>query len=151
MSLEITELFQGDRTKRLVISYKEGSDFDLVLQQLQQNRQASKTNKGVSELIRTLVVATYGCEVFQHHPEVDSHQYERFCLEALGIISGYREVVKGYLSLLGAKVKSDEPRPTELDEPTSEKPAAQKSDDDLSTQQPKKLKKLSFIDSLLPK
>ena len=110
--------------------------------------QASKTNKGVSELIRTLVVATYGCEVFKHHPEVDSHQYERFCLEALGIISGYREVVKGYLSLLGAKVKSDEPHPTELDEPTSEKPAAQLDDDNLRT---KKTEKKLLLDSLLPK
>lgn len=99
MSLETTELFSGTKTKRLVVSYKEGSDFDLVLQQLQKNRKAGKTNQALSHLIRTLVIATNGCDVFKHHPDVDSVSYERFCLEALGLLSGYCSMVKGYLSL----------------------------------------------------
>ena len=103
MSLETTELFSGTKTKRLVVSYKEGSDFDLVLLSLQKNRKAGKTNQALSHLIRTLVIATYGCDVFKHHPDVDSTRYERFCLEALGILSGYCSMVKGYLSLSGAK------------------------------------------------
>ena len=107
MSLLITELFQGDGTKRLVISYKEGSDFDLVLKKLQSDSKADKSNKGISKLIRDLVVATHGCKVFQHHSEIDQKTFEQFCLEALGIISGYREIVRGYLSLQGA-VTADE-------------------------------------------
>jgi hypothetical protein len=107
MGLEITELFPGDGTKRLVISYKEGSDFDLVLQKLQSDSKAGKSNKGISKLIRDLVVATHGCKVFQHHSEIDQKMFEQFCLEALGIISGYREIVRGYLTLQGA-VTADE-------------------------------------------
>ena len=107
MSLSITELFQGNGTKRLVISYKEGSDFDLVLQKLQSDSKAGKSNKGISKLIRDLVVATHGCKVFQDHSEINRKMFEQFCLEALGIISGYREIVRGYLSLQGAVIADE--------------------------------------------
>ena len=33
--------------------------------------------------------------------------FEQFCLEALGLVSGYREIVQGYLSLQGAVVRDD--------------------------------------------
>ena len=99
MSLSITELFSGDGTKRLVISYKEGSDFDLVLQKLQLDYKTGKSNKGVSKTIRDLVVATHGCKVFQHHSEIDRKMFEQFCLEALGLIAGYQEVIRVSLIL----------------------------------------------------
>ena len=55
------------------ISYKDGcSDFYLVLQKLQSNSKASKSNKGISKLIRALVVATHGCKIFRNQEEVDS-------------------------------------------------------------------------------
>ena len=105
----------GEGTKKLVISYKDGSDFDLVLQKLQSDSRASKSNKGVSKLIRDLVVATHGCKIFRNHSEVDSPMFEQFCLEALGLVSGYREIVKGYLSLQGAVVTEDSEIGTDRD------------------------------------
>ena len=121
VSLSITELFPGDGTKRLVISYKEGSDFDLVLQKLQSDSKAGKSSKGISKLIRDLVVATHGCKVFRHHSEIDHKMFEQFCLEALGIISGYREMVRGYLSLQGAAIADEsESNQVQLDRSNSD-------------------------------
>ena len=61
----------------------------------------------ISKLIRDLVIATHGGKVFRHHSEIDPKMFEQFCLEALGIISGYREIVRGYLSLQGAVIADE--------------------------------------------
>lgn len=154
MSLEITQLFPGDGTKRLVISYKEGSDFDLVLQKLQSDSKTSQSNKGISKLIRTLVIATHGCKVFKHHPKVDNVKYEQFCLEALGVVSGYREIIRGYLSFLGATITEAHPTVDKSKQPSIEKAVDSSTlyDDTYNNKIKTKGKKdLSLINSLLPK
>lgn len=156
MSLKITSLFRGKGTKRLVVSYKEGSDFDLVLQQLHQEKQDGKNPTNISELVRTLVVATHGCEVFKSCPQVKPPQYERFCIEALGVISGYREVVRGYLSLLGARVTESESNVERLSSSTVSSPTTEESTKSSQSKSNRsetisKPRELTFINSILPK
>ncbi|WP_144054208.1 hypothetical protein [Pleurocapsa sp. PCC 7319] len=99
-----------------------------------------------------MVIATHGCKVFKHHPQVDDIKYEQFCLEALGFVSGYREIIRGYLSFLGAKITEAHPTVDKPKQPSIEKSVDLSTDnDDTYDQSISEEPDLSLINSLLPK